>query len=153
MAPDNGDKNAIFKNIAPFTDCISETNNKEIDHAKDINKVMPMYNLMGYSDNYIKTSLEIFGNTIEMNQLHMLMALLFNVSDDPDSLSFKYKQKQVKLSCFQHEMAYGNSKDLINLTASDKILHDKAFDIAKKPKYDGYQRSLDSMVYKLFDKK
>ena len=99
MAPDNGDKNAIFKNIAPFTDCISETNNKEIDHAKDINKVMPMYNLMGYSDNYIKTSGN-FGNTIDMNQLHMLMALLFNVSDDPDSASFKYKQKQVKLSCF-----------------------------------------------------
>ena len=60
---------------------------------------MPMYNLMGYSDNYIKTSGN-FGNTIEMNQLHMLMALLFNVSDDPDSASFKYKQKQVKFSCF-----------------------------------------------------
>ena len=50
-------------------------------------------------------------------------------------------------------MAYGNSKDLTNLTASDKILHDKAFDSAKNPKYDGYQRSLASLVYKLFDKK
>ena len=37
--------------------------------------------------------------------------------------------------------------------ASDKILHDKAFNIAKNPKHDGYQRGLASMVYKFFDKK
>ena len=50
-------------------------------------------------------------------------------------------------------MAYGDFKDLPRRTASDKILHDKAFDIAKNPKYDGYQRGLTSMVYKCFDKK
>ena len=50
-------------------------------------------------------------------------------------------------------MAYGHFKDLARRTASDKILRDKAFNIAKNPKYDGYQRGLASMVYKFFDKK
>ena len=43
-------------------------------------------------------------------------------------------------------------KDLAKRTASDKVLRDKAFNIAKNPKYDGYQRGLASMVYKFFDK-
>ena len=50
-------------------------------------------------------------------------------------------------------MAYGDFKDLARRTASDKVLRDKAFNIAKNPKYDGYQRGLASMVYKFFDKK
>ena len=50
-------------------------------------------------------------------------------------------------------MAYGDFKDLKRRTASDKILRDKAFNIAKNPKYDGCQRGLASMVYKFFDKK
>ena len=50
-------------------------------------------------------------------------------------------------------MAYGDSKDLIRRTAPDKILRDKAFNITKKSKYDGYQRGLVSMVYNFFDKK
>ena len=50
-------------------------------------------------------------------------------------------------------MAYGNFKDIARRTASDKVLRDKAFNIAKNPKYDGYQRGLASMVYKFFDKK
>ena len=50
-------------------------------------------------------------------------------------------------------MAYGDFKDLARRTASDKILRDKAFNIAKNPKYGGYQRGLASMVYKFFDKK
>ena len=49
-------------------------------------------------------------------------------------------------------MAYGDFKDL-KRTASDKILRDEAFNIAKTPKYDGYQRGLASMVYKFSDKK
>ena len=49
-------------------------------------------------------------------------------------------------------MAYGQFKELTR-TAPDKILRDKAFNIAKNPKYDGYQRGLSSMVYKFFDKK
>ena len=48
---------------------------------------------------------------------------------------------------------YGDFKDLQRRTFSDKVLRDKAFNVAKNPKYDGYQRGLASMVYKLFDKK
>ena len=48
-------------------------------------------------------------------------------------------------------MAYGDFKDLALRTASEKILRDKAFNIAKSPKYDGCQRGLASMVYKFFD--
>ena len=47
-------------------------------------------------------------------------------------------------------MAYGDFKDLARRTASDKALRNKAFNIAKNPKYDGYQRRLASMVYKFF---
>ena len=49
-------------------------------------------------------------------------------------------------------MAYGDFKELTRRTASDKILSDKAFNIAKNLKYDGYKRELASMVYKFFDK-
>ena len=63
-----------------------------------------------------------------------------------------YKNELDK-TCFQHDMAYGNFKDLARRAASDKFLRDKAFNIAKKPKCDGYRRGLASMVYKSFDKK
>ena len=49
-------------------------------------------------------------------------------------------------------MAYRDFKDLASRTAADKVLRDKAFNIAKDPKYSGYQGGLASMVYKLFDK-
>ena len=49
-------------------------------------------------------------------------------------------------ACFQHDMAHRDFKEIKKRTASDKILRDKAFNIAKKPKYDGYQRGLGSMV-------
>ena len=50
-------------------------------------------------------------------------------------------------------MTYGDFKDLTRRTTSDKILHDKAFNTAKNPKYEGYQGGLASMVYKFLDKK
>ena len=56
-------------------------------------------------------------------------------------------------TCFQHDMAYGKSKDSAKRTQSDKVLRDKAVKIASDPKYDGYQRGLASMVYKFFNKK
>ena len=58
---------------------------------------------------------------------------------------FIYKNDLDK-ACFQHDSAYSDSKNLIKRTQSDKILRDKAFNIAKDPKYDGYQRGLASMV-------
>ena len=65
---------------------------------------------------------------------------------------FTYKNELDK-ACFQHDMAYGKSKDLVKRTQSDKVLEDKAFKIASDPKHDDYQRGLASMVYKFFDKK
>ena len=53
---DGRDKGVAFKNFAPFTICISQISNTEIDNCKDIDIVMPMYNLIEYSDNYAKTS-------------------------------------------------------------------------------------------------
>ena len=50
------DKGVAFKNCAAFTNCISEIHNTQIDNAKDIYIVMPMYNLIKYSDNYAETS-------------------------------------------------------------------------------------------------
>ena len=50
-------------------------------------------------------------------------------------------------------MGYGDFKDLPKRTAADKVLRNKTFNIAKVPKYDGYQRGLASMVYKFFDEK
>ena len=52
----NTNKKVIFKNCAPFTNCISEIHNTQVDIAKDIDVVMPMYNLIEYSNNYAKTS-------------------------------------------------------------------------------------------------
>ena len=66
--------------------------------------------------------------------------------------NFIYRN-QLDKTCFQHDMAYGKSKDLVKRTQSDKVLRDKAFKIASDPKYDGYQRELASMVYKFFDQK
>ena len=64
----------------------------------------------------------------------------------------KLKNKLDK-ACFQHDMVHGDFKDLNRRTAADKVLLDKAFNIAKNQKYDGYQRGLASIVYKCFDKK
>ena len=50
-------------------------------------------------------------------------------------------------------MAYGDFKDLKRRTVANNVLRDKAFNIAKNPKYDGYQKELASMVYTFFDKK
>ena len=54
---------------------------------------------------------------------------------------------------FKHDSAYADYKDLLNRTCADKVLKDRAYEIASDRKYDGYQRGLASMVYKLFDKK
>ena len=66
--------------------------------------------------------------------------------------SYIYKNELDK-ACFQHDMAYGDFKDLPKRTAADKVLRDKAFKIASDQKYDGYQRGLASVVCKFFDKK
>ena len=66
--------------------------------------------------------------------------------------SYIYKN-ELHEAFFQHDMTYGYFKDLERRTASDKVLRDKLFNVAKNPKFDGYQRGLASMVYKCFDKR
>ena len=75
----NTNKKVIFKNCAPFTSCISKINNTQIDNAKYIDIVMPMYDLIEYNDNYSKTSEDLWqfckgipavnddGNIVEFN--------------------------------------------------------------------------------------
>ena len=70
-----------------------------------------------------------------------------------NSLDSRYiYRNELDKACFQHDMAYGNFKDLARRTAADKVLRDKTFNIAKDPKFDGYQREVASMVYNFFDK-
>ena len=55
-------------------------------------------------------------------------------------------RNELDKACFQHDMTYGDFKDLAKRIAAEKVLRDKAFNVAKDPKYDGYQRGLASMV-------
>ena len=59
-------------------------------------------------------------------------------------------QNELYKACFQHDMAYGDFKDLNGSTFADKSLRDKTLNIAEDPKYYRHQRGLASMVYKLF---
>ena len=67
-------------------------------------------------------------------------------------INYIYKNDLDK-ACFAHDAAYSDRKNLTKRTIADKILRDKAFNIAKDTKYDRYQRGLASMVYKFFDSK
>ena len=62
-------------------------------------------------------------------------------------------QNEVDIADLEHDMAYGNFKDLNRRTAANKLLLNKAFNIAKSPKCDSFQHVLDSMVYKFLIKK
>ena len=62
-------------------------------------------------------------------------------------------RNELDKACFDHDAAYSNSKDLAKRTIADKILKNRAYGIAKNPKYDGYRRGLASIVCKFFDKK
>ena len=66
--------------------------------------------------------------------------------------NYIYKN-ELENACFAHDAADSDNKDLTKRAVADKILKNRAFNIAKDPKYDGYQRGLASMVYKFFDKK
>ena len=58
------------------------------------------------------------------------------------------KKNELDKGCFAHDAAYSDSKDLIKRTAADKILRNRAFNIVKDPRYDGYQRGLASILIK-----
>ena len=88
-AANNTNKKVIFKNCAPFTNCISEINNTQIDNAEDIDTVLPMYNLIEYSDNYAKTagSLWQYCKDIPARNANNEI-IIFSEDNAPDSFKF-----------------------------------------------------------------
>ena len=80
------------------------------------------------------------------------MCTIYQKQRKKGNTDFIYRN-ELDNACFEHDMAYGKSKDLAKGTHSDKVFRNKAIKIATDPKYDGYQRGLASMVYKLFDKR
>ena len=91
-AANNTNKKVIFKNCAPFTNCISKINNTQIDNAKDIDIVMPMYNLIEYSDNYAKTTGSLWQYCKDIPALNANDEIIvFDVNSFTDSFNFKVK--------------------------------------------------------------
>ena len=85
-------KKVIFKNCAPFTSCISKINNTQIDNAEYIDIVMPMYNLIEYSDNYSKTSGSLWQYCKEIPAVNDDGDIVdFNGANATDSFNFKTK--------------------------------------------------------------
>ena len=91
-AANNTNKKVIFKNCAPFTDCISKINNTQIDNVEYIDIVMPMYNLIEYSDNYSKTSGSLWQYCKEIPAINDDGNIVdFNGANATDSFNFKTK--------------------------------------------------------------
>ena len=91
-AANNTNKKVIFKNCAPFTNCISKINNTQIDNAEYIDIVLPMYNLIEYSDNYSKTSGSLWQQCKEIPAVNNEGNILdFNGANATDSFNFKTK--------------------------------------------------------------
>ena len=91
-AANNNNKKVIFKNCALFTNCISKINNTQIDNAEYIDIVMPMYNLIEYSDNYSKTSGSLWQYCKEIPAVNNDGNIVdFNGANATDSFNFKTK--------------------------------------------------------------
>ena len=91
-AANNTNKKVIFRNCALFNNCISETNNTQIDNAKDIDIVMPMYNLIEYSDNYAKTTGSLWQYCKDIPALNANDdIIIFAEGNTTDSFNFKVK--------------------------------------------------------------
>ena len=92
-AANNTNKKVISKNCTPFTSCISEINNTQIDSAKDIDIVMPMYNLIEYSDNYAKTTGSLWQYCKDIPARNNANNAIVIFSEDNITDSFKFKAK------------------------------------------------------------
>ena len=91
-AANNTNKKVIFKNCAPFTNCISKINNVEIDSAQYIDIIMPRYNLIEYSDNYSNTSGSLWQHCKEIPALDDNGTIVdFDGTNNTDSIKFKTK--------------------------------------------------------------
>ena len=83
--------------------------------------------------------------------VHLLKERIKKIKETGDS-RYIYQNKLDK-TCFQHDMAYGDFKDLKRFAIADKALRDKTFNIVKNPKYDEYQRAFASLFHKFLIKK
>ena len=91
-AANNTNKKVIFKNCAPFTNCISKINNTQTDNAEHIDIVMPMYNLIEYNDNYSKRSESLWQYCEEIPAVDDNDDIVvFNGANATDSFNFKAK--------------------------------------------------------------
>ena len=91
-AANNTNKKVIFKNCAPFTNCISKINNTQIGNAQYTDIIMPMYNLIEYSDNYSKTSGSLWQYCKEIAPVDNNGSIAdFNGANATDSFNFKTK--------------------------------------------------------------
>ena len=91
--PNNRNKKVIFKNCVPFINCISEISNIQVDDAHDIDVVMPMYDLIEYSDTFTKTSGSLYQYYRDEPVLNNNVNIINFLDDDNNSISFKFKQQ------------------------------------------------------------
>ena len=105
-AVNNANKKVIFKNCAPFTDCITEINNTQIDDAQKIDVVMPMYNLIEYSDAYSKTLASLWQYYRDEPVLDNNGNIIYFPDDNNNSASFKFQQKITR------QTVNGDTKDV-----------------------------------------
>ena len=92
-ALNNVNKKVIFKNCAPFTDCTSEINNTEVDDARNITLVMPVYDLIEYSGIYSKTSGNLWHYYRDEPALNNAADIIGFPANNINSISFKFNQK------------------------------------------------------------
>ena len=91
-APSNKNKEVVFKNCAPFTDCISEINYTQIDNTKDIDVIINRCNLIEYSENYLQTSRRLWQYYRYEPALNDYDSIIHFPANDDTSLSFGYKK-------------------------------------------------------------
>ena len=90
-AANNTNKKVIFKNFAPFTNCISQINNTQVDDAHDIDLVMSMYNLYNSYDTYLKTLGGLWNQYRDEQALDNNNNIVDFLANNNDSISFKFK--------------------------------------------------------------
>ena len=108
VATNNGDKKVIFKNWTAFTDYIIEKNNTEFDNAKEIYVVMPMYNLIEYSDNYLKTSWSLWQYYRDEPALNAAGGN-FDFPDDNNSASLNLNKENWSNKKWWNKICFNNS--------------------------------------------
>ena len=153
----------MFKNCAPSTNCIHEINNTQEDNAKDIDIVMPMYNLIEYSDNYVKTSESLWQYCLDIPAVDNNNAIVdFTENNLTDSFTFKVKitsqtgnggtknlEIMVPLKYFSNfwrtlEMPLINCEINLILTWSENcvIVSTAQTDLVKKPEFDAKLKAI-----------